>query len=114
MFDGIGQLGPGQRWRGLADRSQNRLDDLLKDRIIDWSLADAVSSASRCRHAGWNGCASPLIKASSDVPSTSSILSQQATSIMMQEYPRNPSRQSPSDPNGLPLSTVSTAFKNPR
>ena len=76
--------------------------------------ANAASYVSRSCYACWNGCASLLIKASSDVPSTSSVISQQAGSIAPRPYSSSVSLHSSPDTNGLPLSAISTAFRNPR
>ena len=43
--DGIGRPDSGRRWRDLADRFQDLLDALFKDRIVEWSLADAQACA---------------------------------------------------------------------
>ena len=45
VFDGIGRLDPGRRRRGLADRFQDLLDELFEERIVEWSLADALACA---------------------------------------------------------------------
>ena len=45
MLDGIGRLAPGRRWRGLADRFRDLIDELFEDRIVEWTLADARACA---------------------------------------------------------------------
>ncbi|MCY4241218.1 MAG: PIN domain-containing protein [Rhodobacter sp.] len=41
----IGRLDPGRRRRALAERFQDLLDDLFKDRVVAWSTADARACA---------------------------------------------------------------------
>ena len=45
VLDDIGQLDPGRRRRNLADRFEKLLDELFKDRIVAWTLADAQACA---------------------------------------------------------------------
>lgn len=45
VLDGIGRFDPGRRQRDLADRFQDLLDVLFKDRIVERSLADAQACA---------------------------------------------------------------------
>ncbi len=45
ILNGIGQVDPGRRRRGLTDRFHNLLDELFEDRIVEWTLADARECA---------------------------------------------------------------------
>ena len=45
VLDGIGRLAPGRRRADLAQRFRDILGELFEDRIIDWTLADAVACA---------------------------------------------------------------------
>ena len=41
ILNGIRRLDPGRRRQDLAERFGRLLDDLFKDRIVDWTLTDA-------------------------------------------------------------------------
>ena len=41
ILNGIGQLEPGKRRKDIAERFQGILDDTFKERIFDWTAADA-------------------------------------------------------------------------
>ena len=45
ILDGIGRLAPGRRRHGLAERFRDLLDELFEDRVVDWTLADALACA---------------------------------------------------------------------
>ncbi len=55
VLEGIGQLDPGRRRHGLADRFQNLIDELFEDRIVDWSLTDAQACARIMGGKRWRG-----------------------------------------------------------
>ena len=46
ILNGIGQLRPSERRRGLHDRFLLFLEDLAQGRVFDWTLADAETCAA--------------------------------------------------------------------
>ena len=45
ILDGIGRLSPGRRRNDLAARFRGLLDELFRDCIVNWTLADAEACA---------------------------------------------------------------------
>ena len=45
VLDGIARLDPGRYRNDLAGRFQDLLDELFEDRIVDWTVADALACA---------------------------------------------------------------------
>ena len=58
VLDGIGRFAPGRRRSSLVARFHDLLDELFEDRIVDWTLADALphdratNATFRLEHSG--------------------------------------------------------------
>lgn len=45
ILNGIGRMDAGRRRERLAERFQGLLDDLFRERVLDWTLSDAQACA---------------------------------------------------------------------